>query len=306
MLSCALAMVVGTTTAFADEALKQGVYTVDVKTHYAHPETGVIEDAGGEDSKEIGQSMTQSTVSSQGLYEVGANASYATVRIMLMDAVGDVSYYVADKPVMAEISQEGVSADGKHYADFRFEDNDITKVIKCKLYVEPMDRQTIFYITLSNPVKGSADFKVSEIAQEDPLADSRSQGLQKIEALEDLGQKDSQEAQDLIKAASTQDEIDKAVSCAQDKNKEAQAQNQLGMAKSQALNKVDEMEGLSPDDKAKMKQAIKDAATVEEVDKALSQDKKGGPTQALMTGAVAIAAVIAVAIYLKKGKQNEG
>lgn len=304
MLSCALAVLLSAGIVYADESLAPGAYTVDVKTHYIHPETGVIEDSGGEDAKEIGQSMTESTVSSQGLYEVGSDGNYATVRIVLMDAVGEVSYFVADKPALAEITQEGVNSEGKTYADFRFKDDDITKVIKCKLYVEPMDREVIFYMTLSNPVEGSADFKVTK-QKEDPLADSRLEGLQKLEALEDIGQKDLQIAKDQVTNASSQEEIDKAVHGAEDKNKDAEAQNQLGLVKSEALNKVDEIQGLTQDEKAHMKQKIKDATTAEEVEKALEKDKSSGPTQALITGAVAIAAVIAVAVYLKKGKNND-
>lgn len=206
VLSCVLALTIGGKTAMADEALSQGAYTVDVTTHYEHPETGVIEDSGGEDSKTLGQSMTEGAVFNRGLYEVGNNGNHATVRIVLMDAVTEVNYYVADSPVTAEKTQEGIDSEGRSYADFRFEDSAISNIIKCKLFVEPMGRDVVFFITLSNPEKGNADFVVSEDSVSDEFSKPRAEALTSLESMEDIADKDRQDAKELIQNAASEAE----------------------------------------------------------------------------------------------------
>lgn len=180
--------------------------TVDVTTHYSHPETGVIEDSGGSDSSALGQSMCESAVYDKGLFEDNGDSSYATVRIVLMDAVEGVSFYVNDNPVDTEVTQEGVDGEGRTYSDFRFKDSDINNIIKCKMFVEPMGRDVVFFITLSNKQPGNSEFKVVETTTSDKLSEVRLSAKADIEAMSEISstQKDDLLAK-LDKATSEED-----------------------------------------------------------------------------------------------------
>ena len=51
-------------------AASNGIYLATATPHYRHPVTGVIEDAGGDGSAVLGQSMTESALDRQALVEV--------------------------------------------------------------------------------------------------------------------------------------------------------------------------------------------------------------------------------------------
>ena len=305
VLGCVLAMTVGATCAKADQALTPGAYTVDVTTHYEHPETGVIEDSAGEDNKTLGQSMTEGAIYNKGLYEVTADHNYATIRIVLMDAVTEVNYYVADNPVAAEKTQEGIDSEGRSYADFRFEDSDISNIIKCKLFVEPMGRDVVFFITLANPAAGNGEFVVSENTVTDEFSKPRAEALASLESMEDIADKDRQEAKEAIKNAATEGEIQSGLAAAEAKNQEAKVENELGMAKSEALNKVDEMENISQDKKADMKKQIKDALSKEEIDAVLNGGDSNDSTHMIIIGGAVAAVVVAGIIVVNKSKKEK-
>ena len=102
MLAVGVLLIVSPVSAYAASS----VSTVDVTAHYSHPTTGEIVDSGGSDSSALGQSMCESALYDKGLFEDNGSASYATVRIVLMDAVENVSFYVDDNPVESEVTQE--------------------------------------------------------------------------------------------------------------------------------------------------------------------------------------------------------
>lgn len=153
-----LALVAGI-TAIPTYAVSNGIYTATATPHYKHPKTGVIEDSGGSNSAVLGQSMTESATDTHALVEVDSDgAVYVTVRLKLMDNITNPTFRVDDKDVSATLMQEDYTY---NTADYRMRVNNENSIIRCSMYVVPMGRNVIFYITVSNLQSGSGDFVTS-------------------------------------------------------------------------------------------------------------------------------------------------
>ena len=89
-----LALVAGI-TAMQVFAASHGIYTATATPHYKHPNTGVIEDSGGEGSSVLGQSMVDSATEGHALVEVDANGNtYATIRLNLSQYTSNQKFYI--------------------------------------------------------------------------------------------------------------------------------------------------------------------------------------------------------------------
>lgn len=153
-----LALVAGI-TAIPAYAASNGIYTATATPHYRNPLTGKIEDSGGEDSEVLGQSMTESATYTKALVEVDSNGNtYITVRLKLMDNIQNPTFKVDGSSVLASLMQEDYSA---NTADYRMKVESENSVIRCSMYVVPMGRDVIFFITVSNLNSGSGDFVTS-------------------------------------------------------------------------------------------------------------------------------------------------
>lgn len=153
-----LALVAGITAIPAYDA-SHGIYTATATPHYRNPLTGKIEDSGGEDSEVLGQSMTESATYTKALVEVDSNGNtYITVRLKLMDNIQNPTFKVDESSVSASLMQEDYSA---NTADYRMKVASENSVIRCSMYVVPMGRDVIFFITVSNLNSGSGDFVTS-------------------------------------------------------------------------------------------------------------------------------------------------
>lgn len=153
-----LALVAGI-TAIPAYATSNGIYTATATPHYRNPLTGKIEDSGGEDSEVLGQSMTESATYTKALVEVDSNGNtYITVRLKLMDNIQNPTFKVDGSSVSASLMQEDYSA---NTADYRRKVASENSVIRCSMYVVPMGRDVIFFITVSNLNSGSGDFVTS-------------------------------------------------------------------------------------------------------------------------------------------------
>lgn len=140
-------------------AASPGVYVATATPHYAHPNTGKIEDSGGSSSAVLGQSMTESATSSHALVEVdSAGNTYVTVRLLLMDNIKNPKFSVDGNAVSAKLMQENA---GRNSADYRMRVNGTNSVIRCSMYVSAMGRDVVFYITVGNLKAGHGDFVVS-------------------------------------------------------------------------------------------------------------------------------------------------
>lgn len=153
-----LALVAGI-TAIPAYAASNGIYTATATPHYRNPLTGKIEDSGGEDSEVLGQSMTESATYTKALVEVDSNGNtYITVRLKLMDNIQNPTFMVDGSTTSASLMQEDYSA---NTADYRMKVASEKSVIRCSMYVVPMGRDVIFFITVSNLNSGSGDFVTS-------------------------------------------------------------------------------------------------------------------------------------------------
>lgn len=155
-------------------AASNGIYTAAATSHYKHPTTGKIEDSGGEGSYVLGQSMTDSALNKAALVEVDPQGNtFVTVRLNLMDNIQDPQFQIDGSrsgvfsPVTAAVMQEDFT---NNTTDFRMQVPSENAIIRCNMYVIPMGRDVIFYITVGNLQSGSGDFvtsvKVEEPAQE--------------------------------------------------------------------------------------------------------------------------------------------
>lgn len=158
-----LALVAGITS-IPVLAASNGIYTATATSHYRHPTTGVIEDSGGEGSYVLGQSMTDSALNKAALVEVDSSgATWITIRLNLMDNIQSPQFQVDGSSVSATLMQEDYT---NNTADYRMRVNSENSIIRCNMYVIPMGREVIFYITVGGLSAGSGDFVTSITVQE--------------------------------------------------------------------------------------------------------------------------------------------
>ena len=164
---------VASITSIHVSAASHGIYTATAAPHYRHPNTGVIEDSGGEGSAVLGQSMTDSATDTHALVEVDANGNtYATIRLKLSQYTSNQQFYIdttgngSYTPVSATIMQEDYANDT---TDYRIKVPSENTIIRCTMYVEPMGRNVVWYITLSNLQSGSGDFITSITVNNTPV-----------------------------------------------------------------------------------------------------------------------------------------
>lgn len=156
-------VLVASITAIPVLGASNGIYIATATPHYKHPTTGVIEDAGGDGSATLGQSMTESATYKKALVEVDPDGNtYVTIRLQLMDNIQNPQFQVDGKAVSATLMQENYGSLSKdNTADYRMKVNSENSVIRCNMYVIAMGRKVVFYITVSNLQAGSGDFITS-------------------------------------------------------------------------------------------------------------------------------------------------
>lgn len=159
-------------TSISVSAASNGIYIAAATPHYRHPRTGIIEDSGGEGSAVLGQSMTESATYDHALVEVDESGNtYVTVRLKLMDNIENPQFQVdgagngSFQSVSCTVMQEDFS---ENTTDFRMKVPNENAVIRCNMYVIPMGREVVFYITVSNLKSGSGDFVTSIKAADQP------------------------------------------------------------------------------------------------------------------------------------------
>ena len=152
-------------------AASNGIYTATATSHYKHPTTGVIEDSGGEGSYVLGQSMTESALNKAAWLKW-------IPREIPMSPCGSTSWTISRNPqfqvdgsrngnfsaVSATVMQEDFT---ENTTDFRMQVPDENAIIRCNMYVIPMGRDVIFYITVGDLKSGSGDF-IASVKVEQP------------------------------------------------------------------------------------------------------------------------------------------
>ena len=179
---------VASITAIQVFAASHGIYTATATPHYKHPNTGAIEDSGGEGSSVLGQSMVDSATDTQALVEVDANGNtYATIRLNLSQYTSNQQFYIdttgngSYSAVSATVMQEDYANDT---TDYRIQVPSENTIIRCTMYVEPMGRNVVWYITLSNLQSGSGDFITSITVNNTPVQQEQTAPAQTQESVQ--------------------------------------------------------------------------------------------------------------------------
>lgn len=146
-------------TSVSTQAVSSGIYLATATPHYRNPQTGVIEDSGGEGSDVLGQSMTESATYNKALVEVDDSGNvYVTIRLQLMDNIRNPQFQVDGQSAAVTLMQEDYT---NNTADYRMKVKSVQSVIRCKMNVIAMGRDVIFFITVSDLQSGSGDFITS-------------------------------------------------------------------------------------------------------------------------------------------------
>ncbi len=159
----AISLLLMLSTVFPMQALADDVTSVSTATataSYSHPNTGEIEDSGGESSEVLGEAMVDGINYGQALVEVDeTGTTYVTLRFLLYsylsdvsfsyDSTGDGSSYTETEYVEMQSNEE------EDTGDYRFAIDSTDSIICVSLFPEPMGRDVVFFVTLSDLVDGN-------------------------------------------------------------------------------------------------------------------------------------------------------
>lgn len=226
LISMFMVMALSLSFSFAESA---GTYTTSVSPQYRNPLTGAIEDSGGEEKEALGQSMAQSTVSGVGLVEIDASGNvYATYRINNASAMSSISFSTSAGGGFYGVSAVNTNTVGNS-ADYRIKVPYAGAPVKCAIYIAPMGREVIFFMTSAGLTPGQGDF-VSTIdtsvqAQSSQGSDSskseeaKKAEDKKVEEAKKTGESKKDSTKKNSKKAKTSDSKDKKDAKAKDSSK---------------------------------------------------------------------------------------
>ena len=151
-----LALVIGAALpAFAEAAPAESAKATGL---YRHPETGKIEDSGGESSEALGQSMVNSVVDPQALVETAKDGSlYLSLRFQLMSNISEVLLSVQE-PGDADWQTVSFESTDKQAdsEDFRLPIPSKEAIVRAECMVDAMGRHVVFYVTVDDFTPGNA------------------------------------------------------------------------------------------------------------------------------------------------------
>lgn len=158
-LACTALLCTLPAPAFA--AVDAGVYTAAVSATYENPDTGVIEDSGGEANAALGASMVSGIMQPQALVEkAGEGNVTVTLRLYQADMLGDFAASAdttGSGAFGAEVVGERVQQNADtNMVDVRFTAPSEDATIRCTMYVEPMGRSVIYFVKLGGFEPGNA------------------------------------------------------------------------------------------------------------------------------------------------------
>lgn len=147
------------------------------KAYYAHPITGVIEDAGN--NAGIGQGMAENVLHPQALLEEDDGRYFLSVRYNLANYISNETFAVQEKDDEDFYSTEAVvTNETGETRDYRFEIPSKDVIIRTSFYVEPMGRDIVFYYTVSDFIEGNTDFaQLKNVSDEEITEDNTTQQL---------------------------------------------------------------------------------------------------------------------------------
>ena len=262
------------------QAANPGVYTANVVTSYYNPDTGGIDDQGGEANAALGEGMCRSAVATTGLVEVDQNGrTWVTIRMLLQSnsknlsiqkRVGKNSYARVNYAITAENS-------ASDSIDCRIQVPNAGTKLKMSMYVTPMGRDVVWY-TWVNPASmkaGSGNFVVS-IDTQAPAPQPKPNAPNKDQAVDS----------------------DKDV----DKDKDQESEEDKDKDKDQDQDEESEEE-LTEEEKEQMEEEADDAdkdAEEEDTAEEDGEESEGMPVGAVVGVVVGIAALAGIIYYIRK------
>lgn len=198
IISLLLGLCVMLNTSLSTLAANLPCQSATVTGHYRHPETGIIEDSGGDANEALGQSMVSNVVDTSALVETTQDGTYlVSLRFHLMNNLTDIKLSVQNPGDSAwtSVSHER-TATGDDTGDLRFEVASTDVIIRAQCMVDAMGRYVIFFITLDNFTEGNAGGFVQSEANgaEDGVTDSDAKEIDSDES--DASQTESEEGVD--------------------------------------------------------------------------------------------------------------
>lgn len=116
------------------------------------PQTGIIEDSGGESNAALGQSMVEGVVESVGLLETDLDENqYLAFTFNLMDSISDVAIQTqgATSDDWNDVAFE-IVAEGNDNKSFLIPVPTQSTIFRVSLFVKPMGRSVLFFMGAGN------------------------------------------------------------------------------------------------------------------------------------------------------------
>ena len=233
LISVFVVMVLSLSFSFAESA---GTYTTSVSPQYRNPLTGAIEDSGGEEKEALGQGMAQSTVSGVGLVEIDASGNvYATYRINNASAMSSINFSTSAGGGFYGVSAVNTKSAGNS-ADYRIRVPYAGAPVKCALYVAPMGREVIFFMTSAGLTPGQGDFvsTIDTSVQAQASQGSESAKAEEAKKAEDKKDEEAKKAQESKKDSAKKDGKKVKTSTSKEK-KDVNAKSQNEVQKKRAV-----------------------------------------------------------------------
>lgn len=125
--------------------------------HYRHPQTGAIEDSGGESSEALAQGMVESVVDKQALVEANSDGTYyLSLRFHLMNNISQMGFSVQNpgESTWQQVTFENTAA-GDDVGDVRLQIPGKDSIVRVECMVDVMGRKVVFFVTLDQFVEGN-------------------------------------------------------------------------------------------------------------------------------------------------------
>ena len=134
--------------------LADNVQTVNVNRNYKHPVTSEILDPG--QNYEIGQGMVEGVVIKEGEIKSENGQLLAIVHFSMMEYLKNIKFSIQEpsEKIYKDTEYEILENNGS-IAVFKIPINTVNSIIKVEAYVEPMERNVIFFIDFEGYVSDS-------------------------------------------------------------------------------------------------------------------------------------------------------
>ncbi len=177
---CAVVLACGVAFPAAAWATVSAVYTATAAPSYSNPITGEFEDSGAASNQALGESMVVSCTYENALVEIDTDGTvYFTIRFNLADQISDMQFqYSSDGSNFTETEatqMQYIEEDDSASADYRFVVSSTSDIVRVNMYVEPMGRYVIYFVSVEDLVEGNTDTFIQTITAGEGTDDDASE-----------------------------------------------------------------------------------------------------------------------------------